>query len=261
MSIQPNGNLTIAALAWREGEHLAKCFASLRSLVEQTNAEAVIVLDAEADEITSKIAHNVARRVLTHEFVNFARQRNVALDAVSTEWVFFIDPDERMTPALAQEIATLVRSGTHAAYRVPRRNILFGKEVRHTGWFPDYQVRLLRTDRCRYDESQEVHEVPLVDGTIGTLAKPLIHFNYDTWRQFISKQKSYAPLEARALHAAGHSARLRSFIGQPVREFKRRFVDYKGYNDGLLGLSLSVAMSAYKLLTYWHLYRLRKRRP
>lgn len=261
MNSHLNGSLTVAALAWREGEHLAKCFASLRPLLEQTNAATLIVLDADTDQATAKLAHNVAQRVLTHEFENFACQRNVALDAVSTEWVFFIDPDERMTSALAKEITSLVRSGTQAAYRVPRRNILFGKEVRHTGWSPDYQVRLLRTGMCRYDESQAVHEVPLVEGSIGTLANPLIHFNYETWRQFISKQKSYAPLEARALYAAGHSTHLRSFVGQPAREFKRRFIDYKGYKDGLLGLSLSLAMSAYKLLTYWHLYRLGKRRP
>ncbi len=257
-NLQPG--LTVAALAWREGEHLAKCFASLRPLLQLTHARTLIVLDAEADQRTEKIARDVAQRVLTRRFENFSRQRNFALDSVSTEWVFFIDADERMTPALAKEVATHLASGADAAYRVPRRNILFGKEVRHTGWWPDYQVRLLQTARCRYDETQAVHEVPQVQGSTGTLTNPLIHFNYDTWGQFVAKQKSYAPLEARALHAAGHVAHLRSFLGQPAREFKRRFFDYEGYKDGPLGLNLSLAMSAYKLLTYWHLYRLRKRR-
>jgi hypothetical protein len=119
-------------------------------------------------------------------------------------------------------------------------------------------VRLLRTDRCRYDETQAVHEVPIVEGSIGTLKHPLIHFNYATWRQFVAKQRSYAPLEARALYAAGHRAHLRSFIGQPLREFKRRFFEYRGYKDGLLGFELSLAMSAYRLFVCWHLYRLQK---
>ncbi|MDQ5823361.1 MAG: glycosyltransferase family 2 protein [Chloroflexota bacterium] len=248
--------LTVAALAWREGEHLTKCFASLRLLRELTNARTLVVLDASADVATADIAHLVADKVLIHPFENFSRQRNFALDAVSTDWVFFIDPDERMTMRLAMELVEVIAAGEAAAYCVPRRNFLFGKEVRYTGWSPDYQVRLLRTDRCSYDETQAVHEVPLVDGGIGTLKNPLIHFNYATWRQFVAKQRSYAPLEARALYAAGHRAHLRSFIGQPGREFKRRFFQYRGYKDGLLGFELSLAMSAYRLLTYWHLYRL-----
>ncbi|MDQ3704434.1 MAG: glycosyltransferase family 2 protein [Chloroflexota bacterium] len=258
MSAPSKPRLTVAALAWREGEHLAKCFASLRHLRELTNVRTLIVLDACADLATADIAHHVADKVLSHPFENFSRQRNFALDAVPTDWVFFIDPDERMTGPLAVELVEVMAAGEAEAYRVPRRNILFGKEVRHTGWSPDYQVRLLRTDRCRYDETQAVHEVPLVDGSTGTLKHPLIHFNYATWRQFIAKQRSYAPLEARALHAAGHRAHLRSFIGQPAREFKRRFFEYRGYKDGVLGFQLSLGMSAYRLLTYWHLYRLQK---
>jgi glycosyltransferase involved in cell wall biosynthesis len=250
--------LTIAALAYREGEHLAKCFASLRHLRELTRARTLIVLDSNADATTSSIALNVADKVLARPFDNFSRQRNFALDAVSTEWVLFIDPDERMTPPLTGELVGVLTSGSDVAYRVPRRNVLFGKEVRHTGWSPDYQVRLLRTNRCRYDETQAVHEVPVVDGSIGTLEHPLIHFNYATWAQFIEKQLAYAPLEAHALHAAGHRAHVWSLAGQPLREFKRRLVDYQGYKDGALGLGLSVAMSAYKLLTYWHLYQLQR---
>lgn len=250
--------LTVAALAYREGEHLAKCFASLRHLCELIDAPTLIVLDANADATTADLAHHVADEVLSHPFENFSRQRNFALDAVSTDWVLFIDPDERMTKPLALELVEVLAAGEAAAYRVPRRNILFGKEVRHTGWSPDYQVRLLRTGRCRYDETQAVHEVPLVDGGIGTLKHPLVHFNYASWRQFIAKQRSYAPLEARALYVAGHRAHPRSFIGQPLREFKRRFFDYRGYKDGVRGFQLSLAMSAYRLLTYWHLYRLHK---
>ena len=256
----PIGSLTIAALAYREGEHLRRCFASLRDLIDQTGANTLVILDdGAADELTAKIAVEVAACVLRNSFVNFSQQRNFALDAIDTQWVFFIDPDERMTPKLAREIAHLIKSPDAAAYRVPRRNVLFGREVRHTGWYPDYQIRLLEVSKCRYDTSREVHELPEVEGSIGTLRHPLVHYNYSSWRQFLSKQLSYAPLEAKALYAAGHRARPRSFIGQPVREFNRRFVEHKGYKDGLLGLVLSIAMAAYRFLTYWHLFRLQRR--
>jgi len=111
----------------------------------------------------------------------------------------------------------------------------------------------------RYEETREVHEFPVVDGFTGTLRSPLVHFNYDNWGQFFKKQREYASLDARALFAAGRRARLRSIIGQPLREFKRRFIDYQGFKDGLLGLALSLAMAAYAAETYRRLWRLQKR--
>lgn len=258
MSSYNGPSLTIVALAWREGEQLAKCFASLRPLLRITGADTLVLLDSQADLLTTDVAHWVANHVAVAHFDNFAAQRNRALALCSTEWVFFIDADERITPALAEEIVSVLEREQEAAYRVPRRNILFGHEVRHTGWSPDYQVRLLKRTACRYDEKRQVHEVPEVAGSTGTLREPLTHFNYTTWRQFIEKQRSYAPLEARAMYAEGRRARVRSLLGQPLREFKRRFIEFKGYRDGPLGFELSVAMAAYSLLAYWHLLRLQR---
>ncbi len=250
--------LTIVALAWHEAAHLAPCFRSLAPLIGATNARTLIVLDAEADEETASVAKSVAEKVVTHEFVNFSAQRNYALDQARTEWVLFIDADERCTPRLAAEITAVLVQPNCAAYRVPRRNFFFKHEVRHTGWYPDYQIRLLQRARCRYDEARQVHEVPEVDGPIGTLHSPLIHFNYDNWAQFLAKQHAYSVLDARALFDSGREARLRTLIGQPLREFKRRYIDYKGYKDGPLGLALSFAMSLYAAQTYRRLLILQR---
>ena len=255
--------LTVIALAWREGEHLRHCLQSVEPMRALTSCPTLVVLDAEADGLTRAIAREVADRVEEVPFVNFSVQRNRALDLAHTPWVFFIDSDERCTSALAREIACVIAPGTtrYSAYRVPRRNILFGREVRHTGWWPDYQIRLLEKARCRYDERREVHEYPIVQGEVGTLHNPLIHYNYKSWRQFISKQRAYAPLEAKALYQAGRRARPRSLVGQPWREFKRRFFEYQGYRDGPLGLVLSLAMALYTAEVYRQLLMLQRRRP
>lgn len=252
--------LAVVALAHNEAKHLEACFRSLQPLTSQPGVGTLIVLDSRADETTEKVARTVADRVIVSEFVNFSVQRNRALDAAQGEWVFFIDADERCTPALAQEISKALDQLEYAAFRVPRRNILFGHEVRHTGWWPDYQTRLLKRDSCRYDESREVHELPVVNGKTGTLIEPLIHYNYETWRQFIKKQWTYAKYDARALYASGRRANPRNMLGQPLREFKRRFVDYQGYKDGLLGFALSIAMGVYTAETYRQLWKGQKRR-
>ena len=252
-------DLTIVALAWNEADHLPRCFASLRPLIRRTGASTLVLFDPAGDEKTLEVARRLADRVEISPFVNFAAQRNRALSLAQTTWVFFIDADERMTPDLADEIAEAIEKDTYAAYRVARRNILFGREVRHTGWYPDYQARLLKREVCRYDERREVHEVPQCRGEMGTLGAPLIHFNYRTWGQFYEKQMAYAGLHARALYQAGQRARPRSLVGQPLRELKRRLVDYQGYRDGLLGVALSLAMSAYMFVVYVKLMLMQKR--
>lgn len=251
--------LTVVALAWRESDHLEKCFRSLASLRARTGATTLIVLDDDADITTRRIALRVADRVIELPFTNFSRQRNYGLDAATTEWVFLIDADERCTPALSEEIQREILASEHAAYRVPRRNILFGREVKHTGWWPDYQVRLLRRAYCRYDESIRVHERPTVNGSTGSLDAPLIHYNYNSWRQFAIKQKAYAKLEAQAQWDTGRRARPRSLVGQPLRELKRRLIDYEGYKDGFLGLALSIAMFLYALEVQRQLLRLQRK--
>jgi glycosyltransferase involved in cell wall biosynthesis len=254
-----SSDLTIVALAWNEAEHLRACLGSVKPLIDLMSATTLVLFDSAGDDATLEIAREVADRVVIADFDNFAAQRNRALDLASSRWVFFIDADERCTPRLAHEIAQAIQKVDCAAYRVPRRNILFGHEVRHTGWSPDYQVRLLERASCRYDESRRVHELPTVDGETGTLKAQLVHYNYDTWGQFIEKQRAYSDLEAQALYASGRRASLKSIVGQPLRELKRRFIDYRGYRDGLLGVALSLAMALHVAQTYVKLRRLYQR--
>lgn len=250
-------NLTIIALAWNEANDLVPCFNSFRPLVD-TGADTLIVLDHKADATTAGAANRAASTVVQNRFENFAQQRNFALDTAATEWVFFIDPDERATPELCDEILRVIQRRNCDAWQVPRRNFLFSKEVRYTGWYPDYQIRLFRRENIRYDASRKVHELPLISGDTCSLLNPLIHYNYRTWGQFIQKQRQYAPLEAEALFSSGTRARVRSIIGQPAREFVRRFIEYGGWRDGLLGFALSLAMAAYRLEVYRQLFRLQR---
>lgn len=246
----PALSLSIVALARDEAQHLERCLQSLRPITNQTNSEIIVILDSRATEETEGIARSLASRLVVKEFTNFAAQRNAGLREAKGGWVFFIDADERCTRPLADEVVRSTRSTTCVAFRVARRNILFGREVKHAGWYPDYQIRLLRRSLCSYNETKAVHEVPEVDGAICTLQEPLIHYNYSSWRQFLAKQREYSRLEAETLWHQGMHVRPRALIGQPAREFLRRYVEYEGYKDGLLGLALSLAMSLYRGETY-----------
>jgi len=134
-----------------------------------------------------------------------------------------------------------------------------GRWIRHAGWYPDYQLRLMRPSRARYDPTREVHELVVLQGEEGYLRSELVHYNYDTWGEFLRKQARYAPLEARVLRHQGVRARPRHLLLQPLREFRRRYLALQGYRDGLHGLLLSLFMAWYQALVYWRLLHLPER--
>jgi len=256
-------SLTAAILARDEADLLDGCLTSVRWA-----DELLVVVDDRTSDRTAEIARGYTDRVLECSFVGFPHQRNRALDLAGAEWVFFVDADERVTPALAAEVRRLV-GDSHAASLddriagawVPRRNIIAGRWVRWAGWFPDRQLRLLRRGAARYDESALVHEVATLDGPSATLREPLLHLNYVSLAEFRAKQRRYAMLEARTLYAAGSRARRRALLGQPLRELGRRLFEQRGYRQGWLGATLAAEMARARLSTYRELRRIVDEEP
>jgi glycosyltransferase involved in cell wall biosynthesis len=236
--------LTAIILTFNEARHILDCIESLRF------ADRIVVFDSLSRDRTAELAREAGAEVLTRPFDDYASQRNAALDAVQgrTDWVLFIDADERVSAELAEEIRESMSYPRYAGFRIPRHNYIFGRLTLGAGWFPDYQTRLLRAGAARYDPAQRVHERVLLHGEEGTLRHPLIHHNYDTLRQFIDKQTRYTALYARMALEAGERPRPRQFVTLPVRHFWWRFVTLHGYRDGLHGLTLSLLMAWYELV-------------
>lgn len=235
--------LAAVVLTRDEAEHLADCLASLAF------ADDVLVLDSESTDATCAIARAAGARVITHPFENFSRQRQAALDRVTTPWVLFVDADERVPPELADAVRDAVTSGAANGFWIPRVNVFWGHRLRGGGWWPDHQLRLLRADRAAYDPARAVHEVAEVDGATAALDTPLIHLNYASWSEFRAKQRAYARLEAARRAAAGDRVRPRHVVTRPAREAWRRFVTLGGWRDGWLGAALALAMGWYELRT------------
>jgi (heptosyl)LPS beta-1,4-glucosyltransferase len=242
--------LAAVILTLNEEKHITDCIASVEW------ADRVVVFDAFSVDRTVELAEAAGADVIQHAFENYAAQRNAALAAVDAEWILFVDADERSSPAQAHEIRRLIAAGEHNGYWIPRHNYIFGKLTRHTGWYPDYQMRLLRRSKARYDPERQVHELVLLDGEAGHLQTPFVHYNYDNVAQFVHKQRRYVAYDARMLKEQGIRPRPHKFITQPLRHFVWRFIALRGYRDGLHGLRLSVLMAWYELQKYIHLARM-----
>lgn len=232
-----------------ETDHITDCINSVQPWVDS-----VVVFDSYQNDEVCTLAEDAGATVYRRQFDNFAAQRQAALERVEAEWVLFVDADERVTPALGEELQAAITESAINGYWVPRRNYIVGNEMRHGGYYPDYQLRLLRRAVAKYDVNREVHELVDVAGAEGKLVAPFIHYNYASWAQFHAKQHFYAAYEARILANRGIRPRPHNFLLQPLREFRRRYITLQGWRDGLPGLRLALLLAwYYGFMPYWML--------
>jgi hypothetical protein len=205
------------------------------------------------------IAAGLGAHIFQNEFVNFAVARDTALKNAQNlggEWVFFVDADERVTPELAEEIRRATQLSHIAGWWVPRYNVMWGHVMRGGGWYPDYQLRLMRIEAAHYDPEREVHEIVQLNGQAAYLKQHLVHYNYDSLAQFKFKQNRYINFEAKILKDKGIRAKPWTYVTMPLREFHRRYVSLQGYQDGWVGLQVCSLMTWYMFITYVRLHKL-----
>jgi (heptosyl)LPS beta-1,4-glucosyltransferase len=246
-----NVPLVAVILALNNAKDIVPCVESVSWCDE------VVVFDAFSTDGTVGLAQGAGARVIQHRFEDFARQRNAALDAVQADWVFFVDSDERATPELAREVRGAIRQQGINGWWVPRHNYIFGRLARGAGYYPDYQMRLLRSGCGRYE--RPASEIVVLQGKEGHLTQPLIHYNYRTVAQFHQKQRLREPFEAATLHRQGVRLKPWTLVREPIREFRRRYVTLRGYQDGLHGLRLCLLLAYYfGFRNYLRLWQMRR---
>jgi (heptosyl)LPS beta-1,4-glucosyltransferase len=250
--------LAAVVLTKNEERHIGDCLDSLAWADER------VVFDDFSKDRTVEIAEAHGAQVMQHALESFAAQRDAALAAVDAEWILFLDADERVTPALAAEVRRVTRyeaDQARAGWWVPRHNYMIGHQMQGGGWYPDYQLRLLRRGKARYDPAHPVHEIVILEGKAGYLENPFVHYNYDTVGQFRQKMGRYTQFEAHILHGQGVRVRPWTYVTMPLREFWRRFVTLRGYRDHVYGLLFCGLMAWYTFLTYQRLRELKFQSP
>ncbi|MDQ2954395.1 MAG: glycosyltransferase family 2 protein, partial [Pseudomonadota bacterium] len=133
--------LSAIVITRNEAHNIQACLESLRFCDER------IVVDGSSSDSTVRLAEGEGAHVVPHEWTGFGAQKNFALSLAQGDWVLSIDADERVTPALAEEIKTAVAKGHADGYEMPRRSTFCGRQMRHSGWYPDYVLRLFRRGR------------------------------------------------------------------------------------------------------------------
>lgn len=248
--------ISIVINTLNEEKNIARCINSVKKMGE------IVVCDMHSDDNTVKIAKSLGAKVFSHKRLSYVEPaRNYAIGKATNEWILILDPDEEISAGLTKIVKGILRGDRRASsdvaggadyYRIPRKNIIFGKWLKHTLWWPDYQIRLFRKGSVLWQD--EIHSFPLTSGTGADLpAKEkyaIVHYNYNSLSQYLEKMSRYTRVTSEQLLKGGYVFNWKDLITKPLNEFLRRFFEGDGYKDGVHGLALSLLQAFSELVIY-----------
>lgn len=233
--------ISVVISAYNEEEKIKDCLESVKW------ADEIIFVDNTSQDKTVDIAKKYTTKIFKREnnlMLNV--NKNYGFSKATSDWILSLDADEHVTPELREEIEQVLSKGSQAeGYLISRKNIIFGKWIQHSIWWPDYQLRLFKKGKGKFEELH-VHELIKVEGEVEKLQEPLIHENYSSASQYLYKlDHIYTENEAQSFIKAGKKLHWIDAIRFPVGDFLKTFFLQKGYKDGLHGLVLSILQAFY----------------
>lgn len=227
-----------------------------RCLKALSFADEIIIVDDSTDKTIDIAKRNDKVKIFKRSFDNYSSQRNFGIEKSTNDWILMFDSDEEVESTFAFSVEKAIEEGKFNAYKFPRKNIVFGKSIKHAGWYPDFQTRLFRRGKAHYERL--VHEKLEVEGEVGEINSHIIHHNYDTVTQFLDKLQKYTTLEASELIRNKYVFHWPDLILKSNAEFLRRFFAEEGYKDGLHGLVLSFLQGFYTFVVYLKIWEKEK---
>lgn len=240
--------LSVIVIAKNEAANIGACLDSVAFADER-----IVVVDGGSGDRTAEIAAGKGARVIEHAFDGFGAQKNFALSQAGGDWVFSIDADERVTPALAGEIAQAMNEARADGYEMPRLSSFCGRQMRHSGWYPDYVLRLFKRGKARFSDDR-VHERIVCDGSVARLRSDLLHEPVLRLEDALSRMDRYSTANAAMTVARGKRVSFSSGITHGLWSFFRTYVLRGGFLDGREGFLLAVANAEgtyYRYMKAW----------
>jgi glycosyltransferase involved in cell wall biosynthesis len=226
--------LSVTLITRDEAAHIAAAIESVAW------ADEIVVVDCGSTDDTVLIAQRAGARVESRPWTGWVDQKNHAATLARHDWILSLDADERVTPALADDIRALLASEPPCvAYRIPRVTFHLGRWIRTTDFYPDYQTRLYDRRSARW-HGQYVHESVATDGPVGRLRGELQHYSFENLADHLDRLNRYSTLAAQQMFENGRRASAVGLIIHPAAAFLRNYILRRGFADGAAGLTLSV---------------------
>lgn len=218
----------------------------------------IVIVDSDSTDRTVELASLHTGRIFNRPFRGYKDKHQFADSMTTGDWIFWIDADERVTPELRSAIEALRQrdpSTLPAGFRIARRTLYQGRWIAHSGWYPDYQMRLYRKDASYWD-GVAPHETARVNGHIETLSGELLHYTKRDLSDHHRVLDSYTTLAARYLYEKGRRPRSLDLALLPIAAFLRCWVVKQGFRDGIQGLIIALFTAYSVFLKYAKLWEL-----
>jgi cellulose synthase/poly-beta-1,6-N-acetylglucosamine synthase-like glycosyltransferase len=243
--------LSVVIPTFNEAENIAACIQSIDGLAEE-----ILILDNFSEDGTAELARTLDAKVHQREFDNYSANKNAAIEIAKSDWILILDADERLTPALRNEIEKVLSTPKEDAFAIKRDAYFCGTKVRC--WSGKSVVRLFRKQKGAYDPSRLVHEELVVNGTTGALQNSMEHYTFRSFEQYLPKIQSFTSLAAREAFLKGQRTGWFSLLFYPPLRFLKTYIVRGGILDGIPGL-LIASLSAYSVFLknakLWELQR------
>lgn len=236
-----------------EAEALNKCLRSIKNFADE-----IIVVDMKSTDGSDQVAINAGAKVFPYnkilKFVEPAR--NFAISKANGKWVLLLDPDEFLNKSLKKELRNVTKRNDIDYVKIPRKNIIFNKWLRHSNMWPDYLIRFFKKGSVVW--KNEIHSQPTAKGNCLTLLDSeklaIRHNNYTSVTEFVLRAIRYSGIQADELQSSGYKVKISDFILKPIQEFNSRFFSSEGYKDGLHGLIFCILQAFAIVLIYIRLW-------
>jgi glycosyltransferase involved in cell wall biosynthesis len=243
--------LSVFIITLNEEKNIERCLQSV------TWADEIVIVDSFSQDRTVEICRKYATKIFTRAFVDYADQKNYALSQIAGEWALSLDADEEVPEELKKEIlATIQRPDAFAAYRIPHHPFIFNRKFYFSGTQDAKPIRLFRKSSAHY--AQPIHEIVKIEGEVGTLRSPFLHYTYDSIQDYLTRFNRYTSMEAQFLKNKNYSLRWRDFSLKPFLLFLKLFFLRQGFRDGFEGFLFCVFSGWYvfvKYAKYWELLK------
>lgn len=247
--------LSVAIATLNEEQNIKRLLESIKKLRSE-----IVIIDAKSTDKTVAIARQYTDKIF---FVDnapiFHKNKQVALDKATGEWILQLDADEEVTPELRQEIiSTLSTNPALNGYNIPRKNFIFGQWLKKGGLYPDYVIRLVKKSQAHF-LAKNVHEQIAVSGQIGYLKNPLLHYPYSRGiSQYLSKANAYTSLTADEYLKKKASKSIFSLLKHtiilPIYFFFSYYLRHGSVSEGLPGFLWAALSSSHYFFAYAKYY-------
>ncbi len=202
-------------------------------------ADEIIMIDSHSTDKTVEFAEPYITKLLQRKFDDFSSQKNFALNHATSDWVLFLDADERVTHSLEAEIIETINNPIHSGYKINFPHFYMNRFLYHHS---DDVLRLVKKEGAKY--SGLVHEKLQCEGSIGKLKNKMLHYTYKSLEKYINKKESYAWFQAKTLFKKGKKVTYFHLFVKPCYRFFSSFILKGGFRDGVPGLTVA-AVNAY----------------